>query len=239
MSSLYLSNFLRYLVTMLLLILGPKLVSQIPKNALIGYWHNWNSTDAKYILLDKIDTRYNVIEVAFAMPTSNSDMTMNFIPEIVSKSELISQIQSLQSEGKKVLISVGGATAYIDIKDNTQIDNFVTSMNNIIETYGFDGIDIDIEHGNSIIITSGSTIENPNNQSMINLITAVKSIMSNYRAKYSKKMLLTMAPETAYVQGGQSGFGSIWGGYLPIIHALRDSIDVLQVQLYNSGSMYE
>lgn len=238
MSSLYLSNFLRYLVTMLLLILGPKLVSQIPKNALIGYWHNWNSTDAKYILLDKIDTRYNVIEVAFAMPTSNSDMTMTFIPEIVSKSELISQIQSLQSEGKKVLISVGGATAYIDIKDNTQIDNFVTSMNNIIETYGFDGIDIDIEHGNSIIITSGSTIENPNNQSMINLITAVKSIMSNYRAKYSKKMLLTMAPETAYVQGGQSGFGSIWGGYLPIIHALRDSIDVLQVQLYNSGSMY-
>ncbi|MCX6189390.1 MAG: T9SS type A sorting domain-containing protein [Bacteroidetes bacterium] len=47
-----------------------------------------------------------------------------------------------------------------------------------------------------------------------------------------------MAPETAYVQGGQSAFGSIWGGYLPIIDGLRDSLDVLQVQLYNSGSMY-
>lgn len=238
MSSPNLSNYLKYLAIILLLILSPKLRSQMPKNALIGYWHNWNSTDAKYILLDKIDPRYNVIEVAFALPTSNTDMTMNFIPEIVSKSELISQIQLLQSKGKKVLISVGGATAYIDIKDNAQFDNFVTSMNNIIETYGFDGIDIDIEHGNSIIITSGSTIVSPNNQSMINLINAVKSIMSNYRTKYSKKMLLTMAPETAYVQGGQSGFGSIWGGYLPIIHALRDSIDVLQVQLYNSGSMY-
>ena len=49
--------------------------------------------------------------------------------------------------------------------------------------------------------------------------------------------MLTMAPETAYVQGGQSGFGSIWGGYLPIIDALKDSIDILQVQLYNSGTM--
>jgi chitinase len=47
-----------------------------------------------------------------------------------------------------------------------------------------------------------------------------------------------MAPETAYVQGGQSAFGGIWGGYLPIIEGLKDSIDILQVQLYNSGSMY-
>ncbi|MBK9175798.1 MAG: hypothetical protein IPM46_05560 [Flavobacteriales bacterium] len=51
-------------------------------------------------------------------------------------------------------------------------------------------------------------------------------------------MMLTMAPETAYVQGGQGAFGGIWGAYLPLIHALRDRIDILQVQLYNSGSMY-
>lgn len=47
-----------------------------------------------------------------------------------------------------------------------------------------------------------------------------------------------MAPETAYVTGGMSAYGGIWGGYLPIINALRDSIDMLQMQLYNSGSMY-
>lgn len=40
------------------------------------------------------------------------------------------------------------------------------------------------------------------------------------------------------MQGGQSAFGGIWGGYLPIIEALRDSLDLLQVQLYNSGTMY-
>lgn len=47
-----------------------------------------------------------------------------------------------------------------------------------------------------------------------------------------------MAPETAFVQGGMSSYGSIWGAYLPVIHALRDSLSLLHVQLYNSGSMY-
>ena len=47
-----------------------------------------------------------------------------------------------------------------------------------------------------------------------------------------------MAPETAFVQGGMSSYGSIWGANLPVIQALRDSIEILHVQLYNSGSMY-
>jgi chitinase len=42
-----------------------------------------------------------------------------------------------------------------------------------------------------------------------------------------------MAPETAFVQGGMSAFTGIWGAYLPVIHALRDSLDMLNVQLYN------
>ena len=62
--------------------------------------------------------------------------------------------------------------------------------------------------------------------------------MANYRTTHAAKLILTMAPETAYVQGGQSAYGGIWGGYLPIIDGLRDSLDLLHVQLYNSGSMY-
>ncbi|MFN6114789.1 MAG: hypothetical protein ACK46C_02800, partial [Flavobacteriales bacterium] len=40
------------------------------------------------------------------------------------------------------------------------------------------------------------------------------------------------------VQGGMSAYGGIWGAYLPIIDVLRNRLDILQVQLYNSGSMY-
>ena len=62
--------------------------------------------------------------------------------------------------------------------------------------------------------------------------------MGNYYTANNKRLLLTIAPETAFVQGGMSAYGGIWGAYLPIIHALRDSIEILHVQLYNSGSMY-
>ncbi len=211
--------------------------AQIPNPALIGYWHNWTDANAPYIQLDAIDSRYNVIEIAFAVPTSPSDMTMLFTPEVVSQSVLITKIQALQSQGKKVLLSIGGATTSIDLTTTINKNAFINSMTTIINTYGFDGIDIDIENGNSILI-SGGTIAAPGNIAQVNLIDAIKQIMANYHASHAHKLLLTMAPETAYVQGGQSAFGNIWGGYLPIIHALRDSLDVLQVQLYNSGSMY-
>ena len=62
--------------------------------------------------------------------------------------------------------------------------------------------------------------------------------MANYYSAHGKKLILTMAPETAFVQGGMSAYGGIWGAYLPVIHALRDSLDMLNVQLYNSGTMY-
>jgi chitinase len=69
------------------------------------------------------------------------------------------------------------------------------------------------------------------------LIDAIKQIMSDYYVSHNRKLMLTMAPETAFVQGGQSAYGGMWGAYLPVINALRDSLDILQVQLYNSGSM--
>lgn len=204
---------------------------------LVGYWHNWEDANVPYIDLESIDSRFDIIEIAFATPVSNQDMTMQFTPEKVTQSEFISKVQSLKNKDKKVVLSIGGANTSIDLTTSQNKTNFINSLNSLLETYSFDGIDIDIEHGNSILITGGS-ISSPTNVAQINLIDAIKQIMINYRSKFSKKMYLTMAPETAYVQGGQSGFGSIWGGYLPIIHALSDSLDILQVQLYNSGSMY-
>lgn len=202
---------------------------------LVGYWHNWNDVNAPYIQLDQVDSRYTVIELAFATPVSTTDMTMQFSPTMVSTPTLLTQIQTLQSLGKKVLISVGGATSTIDLSTTANKSAFITSMTAIINQYGLDGLDLDIESGASIL-ASGSIVS-PSATAQINLIDAVKQIMQTYRITYNKKLFLTMAPETAYVQGGMSAYGGIWGGYLPIIHALRDSLDILQVQLYNSGSM--
>lgn len=212
-------------------------LNALAQQSLIGYFHNWNSQDVAWVHPQNIDARYSVIAIAFAMPTSNTDMTMTFTPENMSASAFKQSIAQLKAQGKKVIISIGGATAYLDFPTDAVKNDFINSMNSIMDYYEFDGIDIDIEHGNCILITGGSIV-NPANASQVRLIDAIESIMNHHRISKGKKMMLTMAPETAYVQGGQSAFGSIWGGYLPIIHALRDSLDILQVQLYNSGTMY-
>lgn len=80
---------------------------------MIGYWHNWNDGNAPFIYLDQIDSIYNVICVAFAVPASPGNMTMLFTPDVVSQATFITQVQTLQSQGKKVLISIGGAAASI------------------------------------------------------------------------------------------------------------------------------
>lgn len=207
-----------------------------PDPALIGYWQNWNDFQCPYIPLTQIDTSYNIIPVAFAVPVSGTSYNMTFTPDGVSQLTLQRQIDTMQMRGKKIIISIGGANDPVSLNDTNQRNVFISSMMNIINTYGFDGIDIDLE-GSSLSV-SGGTIANPVDAKIINLIYAIRKIMDQYRTQYNKKMILTMAPETAFVQGGMSAYAGIWGAYLPVIDALRDSIEVLHVQLYNSGSMY-
>jgi chitinase len=209
---------------------------QAQNPVLIGYWHNWNDTNAPYIALNQIDSRYTVVCVSFAVPTSASDMTMLFTPDGISQSTFISQIQALQNQGKKILLSIGGATTSISLNNTTNRNAFINSMTTILNTYGFDGIDIDIEHGNSIL--ASGTITNPTSVDCTNLIYAINQIKANYYSSFSRNMMLTFAPETAYVQGGISAYGGIWGGYLPLLHAFRNDLSYVHVQLYNSGSVY-
>jgi len=210
--------------------------AQAPNPALIGYFHNWQDANAPYIQLDQIDSRYNIIDIAFATPVQGTDYKMAFTPDQVSVPVFLSQIQNLQAQGKKVLISIGGANATVSLDNIMERDSFISSMNSIINTYGLDGLDIDLE--GSSVTTSGGTISSPTDQKLIHLIDAIKQIMLDYYTTNNRRLILTMAPETAFVQGGQSAYGGIWGAYLPLINALRDSIEILHVQLYNSGSMY-
>ena len=229
-------NYIQFFVLLVASLSFNTSFAQIPNPTLIGYFHNWNDANAPYIQLDQVDTRYKVIDVSFAVPKIGTEYKMEFVPDQVSQATFISQIQTLHTQGRKVLISIGGATAPVKLNTIQERDTFVTTMTDILNTFNFDGIDIDLE-GSSLSLTGG-TISNPTDQPIIHLINGIKQIMVNYRTTHNQKMLLTMAPETAFVQGGQSAYAGIWGAYLPVIDGLRDSLDVLHVQLYNSGSMY-
>jgi chitinase len=217
--------------------LATSLFAQLPNPALVGYWHNWNTANAPYIQLEQVDNRYNVIAVAFAVPRTGTDYDMTFTPSGgVTVANFKTKIQTLQGQGKKVLLSIGGGGTALSLSSTTERDVFASSMLTLLTSYGFDGMDIDIE-GTGLSLTGG-TIAAPVDASVINLIAATKTIMQSYYVAKGKQLLLTMAPETAFVQGGMSSYSGVWGAYLPVIQGLRDSLALVHVQLYNSGSMY-
>lgn len=227
---------------LMMLTLGTFLVSlsqeataQLGSRVVVGYFHNWNAGQAPYIRLRDVNSKYNVINIAFATPVSHTDMTMTFSPTQQTKSEFISDIQFLQSQGRRVQISIGGADAPVELKTTADRDKFVASMKQIITEYGFDGYDIDLE-GTSVILDNGDVnFKSPTTPKINHLISASRELVNYFRGQ-GRNFWLTAAPETQYVQGGYGNYGTAFGGYLPVLYALRDLLTFVHVQYYNTGS---
>jgi chitinase len=199
---------------------------------LIGYWHNFDN-GSTVIKLRNVSPKFDVINVAFGEPESPGSGKIVFTPFNATVDEFKQDIKYLQSQGKKVLLSIGGANGVVELTDSTKTNDFINSVVELVNTYGFNGIDIDIE-GSCVALDPGDTdFKNPKTPKVVNLINALKTICD----RMGPNFMLTMAPETAHVYGGYSVYGGPWGAYLPIIYALRDKITFVHVQHYNSGSM--
>ena len=207
----------------------------LPRRILVGYWHNFDNGSSIPKLRDVSD-KWDVINVSFAIPTVPNGATMVFTPDPAiysSVQEFKNDVALLQSRGKKVLISMGGATGAVDVDSPADAQAFSNSMISILNEYGFDGMDIDFE-GSSISLAAGDTdFKNPTSPKVVNLINAFRTILSQYNSDF----ILSMAPETLFVQGGFSGYGGPSGAYLPLIYALRNDMDYIHVQHYNTGCM--
>ncbi len=213
--------------------LSSSLMAQLPKPALVGYWESWNG-----MKLSAIHENYNVIQIAFATTKGSSLYDMTFaLPYGYTKTQFLTDIDNLHAQGKVVILSIGGATDPVRLDNQTAVDGFVNSINTILSTYNYkiDGIDLDLE---STSMAFGTwTMASPA-AGQTNMINAVKSIMTNYYTQTGKKLLLTAAPETVYVQGGMSQWqvtNSNGGAFLPILEGLKTELDMLNVQLYNAG----
>jgi chitinase len=205
---------------------------------LVGYWHNWNLASAPYIRLKDVDSRYNVIEVAFAS-TGSDYATISFTPDShTTEAEFKSDIATLQSQGRKVLLSIGGETGTLLLNSAAAKQNFITTMKAVLDNYNFDGFDLDIEGGTSLQLDNGDkNFAAPTTAKVVNLIAACKEIIT-YRTAQGKNCLLTMAPETYYVQTAYGAtYSPLVGAYLPIIYGLKDQLSWIQPQLYNTGSV--
>ncbi len=206
------------------------------------FLHGWYGSG--YVRMADVPDAWDVIDLAFGEPTSVTSGDIRFnrcpateCPNVESDTEFIAAIRAKQAKGKKVVISIGGQNGQVQLTSTGARDAFVRSVGAIIDRYGLDGLDIDFE-GHSLALNAGDTdFRNPTTPVIVNLISAVRSL----KAKYGSKFVLTMAPETFFVQVGYQFYGGAGGGdnrtgaYLPVIHALRGDLTLLHVQDYNSG----
>lgn len=217
----------------------------LPRHALIGYLHASFANGSGYLRMADIPAAWDIINLSFGEPTSVTSGDIRFnrcsaaeCPSVESDADFLAAIRAKQAQGKKVLISIGGQNGVVQLTSTAARDRFVSSVSAIIDRWGLDGLDIDFE-GHSLFFNPGdSDFRNPTTPVIVNLISALRTLKNRYGARF----VLTMAPETFFVQvgfqfygGSTSGGDNRTGSYLPVIHAMRDALTVLHVQDYNSG----
>jgi chitinase len=223
-------------------------VTGLPKHALIGYLHASFANGSGYLRMADVPADWDIINLAFGEPTSatSGDIRFTLCPAsecagVESEADFIAAIRAKRAAGKKVLLSIGGANGQVQLTTTAARDKFVSSVSAIVDKYGLDGVDVDFE-GHSLTLNTGDTdFKNPTTPVIVNLISALHSLKTRYGANF----VLTMAPETFFVQLGYQFYGSgpfggqdpRAGSYLPVIYALRNDLTILHVQDYNSGSI--
>lgn len=184
----------------------------VPRHAVTGYWQNFDN-GARVQKLRDVQDQYDIIAVSFADATADKgEITFNLDPALGygSEQEFRNDIAAKQAAGKKVIISVGGEVGNVIVNDSASATRFADSTHRLMREYGFDGVDIDLEHGiNSTYLTQ-----------------ALRSLS----AKAGPGLVLTMAPQTLDMQSTSSE-------YFKLALNVKDILTVVNTQYYNSGSM--
>jgi chitinase len=185
----------------------------LPKHAVTGYWQNFNN-GATVQKLSDVPSAYDIIAVAFADATSTPGAVSFALDSAGLGGYTVDQfkadIKAKQAAGKKVIISVGGEKGSVAVNDAASATNFADSVHSLMRTYGFDGVDIDLENGlNATYMTQ-----------------ALRALS----AKAGSSLIITMAPQTIDMQ-------STSNAYFQTALNVKDILTVVNMQYYNSGSM--
>ncbi|GHO46793.1 chitinase [Ktedonospora formicarum] len=189
----------------------------LPRHILTGYWQDFVN-GATPLRLSAVNSNYDLIAVAFANAdpgrpgavTFSVDSGLSAALNGYSAAQFTSDIASLHAQGKKVIISVGGQNGTVSVNDATSATNFANSVYSLIQTYGFDGVDIDFENG-----------LNP---------TYMANALRQLSSRVGSSLIITLAPQTLDMQ-------STGAGYFQLALNIKDILTVVNTQYYNSGSM--
>ncbi|TCB87882.1 cellulose-binding protein [Micromonospora zingiberis] len=195
---------------------SPPPVTGLPKHILTGYWHNFDNPAVELRLRD-VPAEYDLVAVAFADATSTPGAVGFAIDPGLSASlggytdaEFTADVRTLQSRGKKVIISVGGETGRVVVNTSASAVAFADSVYALIQRYGFDGVDVDLENG-----------LDP---------TYMAQALRSLRAKVGSSLIIAMAPQTIDMQNPATS-------YFKLALDIKDILTVVNTQFYNSGAM--
>ncbi|MFI1209202.1 chitinase [Streptomyces sp. NPDC020802] len=185
----------------------------LPKHAVTGYWQNFNNGAAVQKISD-VPSQYDIIAVSFADATATPGAVTFNLDSAGLNGYTVDQfkadVRAKQAAGKKVIISIGGERGTVAVNDSASAANFANSVHSLMQTYGFDGVDIDLENGlNATYMTQ-----------------ALRSLSS----KAGSSLIITMAPQTIDMQ-------STSNAYFQTALNVKDILTVVNMQYYNSGSM--
>ncbi|MET8855242.1 glycoside hydrolase family 18 protein [Streptomyces sp. NPDC004579] len=185
----------------------------VPAHAVTGYWQNFNN-GATVQKLSAVQSQYDIIAVAFADATSTPGAVSFTLDSAGLGGYTVDQfkadIKAKQAAGKKVIISIGGQNGTISVSDSASATNFANSVYSLMQTYGFDGVDIDLENGLNA--------------------TYMSQALRSLSGKAGSSLVITMAPQTIDMQ-------STSNSYFQTALNIKDILTVVNMQYYNSGSM--
>ncbi|MFE6103497.1 chitinase [Streptomyces laurentii] len=184
----------------------------VPKHAVTGYWQNF-SNGATVQKLRDVPSPYDIIAVSFAESTTTPGrigFTLDPAVGYASTADFKADIAAKKAAGKSVILSVGGELGNVTINSDATAAAFADSAYGLMQEYGFNGVDIDLEHG-------------------VNA-TYLSKALRQLSAKAGSGMVLTMAPQTLDMQ-------STGTEYFKTALAVKDILTVVNTQYYNSGAM--
>jgi len=202
----------------------PPASGPLPEHILVGYWQDFNNGAAVQTLA-QVPAAYNLIEVAFASADSSLDGGVTFsidsglaasIPGGYTAAQFTNDIKTVHGQGRFVLLSVGGQNGSFPLSSAAMASNFANSTYALMQQYGFDGIDIDMEN----VITSANYLY-------------VEAALRQLSAMAGSKLIVTMAPQTIDML---PSFPTL-DNYLQIARDLGSIVTMVNTQYYNSGSM--
>jgi chitinase len=207
------------------------LTGSLNGHKLIGYWSGYGRAGSIFPLRE-VSPQWDIILVAFATPDKNApEGTMQFqTPAGLDTAQFKSDIAYLKSEGKKVMISLGGGGQHFTLADSNRVPNYVSSVMRIVTEYGFDGIDIDFESPSLSIDPGDTNFKHPTTPSIVNLISALRQLHDHFGPSF----MISLVPEGTQIPSGYPSYGGQFGSYLAITYAIRDILSFIDVQDYNT-----